>query len=86
MIPPLPKQRTSYDTPMRALLDLGHQREREPGVVSVRAAAVFPHADVPEVGRSALAHARGSDVKDWRNLAAYSTWPERDGVPGTEHV
>ena len=30
-MPPLPKQCTAYETPMRALIALAHEREREPG-------------------------------------------------------
>lgn len=55
LMPPLPKQCTSYQTPMRDLIALAHAREREPGIVSVTVAAGFPYADVPEAGLSVLA-------------------------------
>jgi microcystin degradation protein MlrC len=55
LMPPLPKQCTTYDTPMRALIELAHQREQEPGMVSVTVAAGFPYADVPEAGLAVLA-------------------------------
>jgi microcystin degradation protein MlrC len=62
LMPPLPKQCTTYDTPMRALIELAHQREREPGIVSVTVAAGFPYADVPEAGLGVLAIADGDQA------------------------
>ncbi|MGE3911884.1 MAG: M81 family metallopeptidase [Chloroflexota bacterium] len=59
LMPPLPKQCTSYETPMRALIELAHQREQEPGMVSVTVAAGFPYADVPEAGLAVLAISEG---------------------------
>jgi microcystin degradation protein MlrC len=59
LLPPLPKQCTTYDTPMRALVALAHRREREPGMLSVTVAAGFPYADVPEAGLGVLAIADG---------------------------
>jgi microcystin degradation protein MlrC len=63
LMPPLPKQCTTYDTPMRALMELAHQREREPGMVSVTVAAGFPYADVPEAGLAVLAIADGDQAR-----------------------
>ena len=63
LMPPLPKQCTSYETPMRALIELAHQREREPGMVSVTVAAGFPYADVPEAGLAVLAIADGDQAR-----------------------
>jgi microcystin degradation protein MlrC len=63
MMPPLPKQCTSYETPMAALIALAHQREREPGMVSVTVAAGFPYADVPEAGLAVLAIADGDQAR-----------------------
>jgi microcystin degradation protein MlrC len=62
-MPPLPKQCTTYDTPMRVLIALAHQREREPGMVSVSVAAGFPYADVPEAGLAVLAIADGDQAR-----------------------
>ena len=63
LMPPLSKQCTTYDTPMRALIELAHQREREPGMVSVTVAAGFPYADVPEAGLGVLAIADGDQAR-----------------------
>jgi microcystin degradation protein MlrC len=63
LMPPLPKQCTTYDTPMRALIELAHQREQEPGMVSVTVAAGFPYADVPEAGLAVLAIADGGQAR-----------------------
>jgi len=63
LMPPLPKQCTSYETPMRALIALAHEREREPGMVSVTVAAGFPYADVPEAGLAVLAIADGDQAR-----------------------
>jgi microcystin degradation protein MlrC len=63
LMPPLPKQCTTYDTPMRALIELAHQREQEPGMVSVTVAAGFPYADVPEAGLAVLAIADGDQAR-----------------------
>lgn len=54
LLPPLPKQCTSYETPMRSLVELAHAREQEAGVVSITVAAGFPYADVPEAGLGVL--------------------------------
>ena len=62
LLPPLPKQCTSYETPMRALVELAHHHEREPGIVSVTVAAGFPYADVPEAGLAVLAIADGDQA------------------------
>jgi microcystin degradation protein MlrC len=62
LMPPLPKQCTTYDTPMRALIELAHRREQEPGMVSVTVAAGFPYADVPEAGLAVLAIADGDQA------------------------
>lgn len=63
LMPPLPRQCTTYDTPMRDLIALAHQREREPGMVSVSVAAGFPYADVPEAGLAVLAIADGDQAR-----------------------
>ena len=63
LLPPLPKQCTTYDTPMRALIELAHRREREPGMISVTVAAGFPYADVPEAGLGVLAIAHGDQAR-----------------------
>jgi microcystin degradation protein MlrC len=63
LMPPLPKQCTTYDTPMRALIELAHRREREPGMVSVTVAAGFPYADVAEAGLAVLAIADGDQAR-----------------------
>ena len=63
LLPPLLKQCTTYDTPMRALVELAHRREREPGMVSVTVAAGFPYADVPEAGLGVLAIADGDRAR-----------------------
>lgn len=63
LMPPLPKQCTTYDTPMRALIELAHQRECEPGMVTVTVAAGFPYADVPEAGLGVLAIADGDQAR-----------------------
>ena len=63
LMPPLPKQCTTYDTPMRALIELAHLREREPGMISVTVAAGFPYADVPEAGLAVLAIADGDQAR-----------------------
>jgi microcystin degradation protein MlrC len=63
LMPPLPKQCTSYETPMRALIALAHEREREHGMVSVTVAAGFPYADVPEAGLAVLAIADGDQAR-----------------------
>jgi microcystin degradation protein MlrC len=47
LLTPLTAQRTDGDTPWRALVDLAHVREAEPGVLGVTLAAGFPYADVP---------------------------------------
>lgn len=62
LMPPLPKQCTSYETPMRALIELAHLREQEPGMVSVTVAAGFPYADVPEAGLAVLAISEGDQA------------------------
>jgi microcystin degradation protein MlrC len=62
LLPPLPKQCTTYDTPMRALIDLAHQRERDPGIVSITVAAGFPYADGPEAGLGVLVTADGDQA------------------------
>ncbi|MCC7368609.1 MAG: M81 family metallopeptidase [Chloroflexi bacterium] len=59
LLPPLPKQCTSYDTPMRALIELAHELEGQPGMVAVTVAAGFPYADVPEAGLAVLAISEG---------------------------
>jgi microcystin degradation protein MlrC len=61
--PLLPMQCTSYETPMRALVELAQRHEREPGMVSVTVAAGFPYADVPEAGLAALAIADGNQAR-----------------------
>jgi microcystin degradation protein MlrC len=63
LMPPLPKQCTSYETPMRALIELAHRREQEPGMVSVTVAAGFPYADVPEAGLAVLAISEGDQAQ-----------------------
>jgi microcystin degradation protein MlrC len=63
LMPPLPKQCTTYETPMRALIELAHRREREPGMVSVTVTAGFPYADVPEAGLGVLAIAAGDQAR-----------------------
>jgi microcystin degradation protein MlrC len=63
LMPPLPKQCTTYDTPMRALIALAHEREREPGIVSITVAAGFPYADVPEAGLGVLAITDGDQAQ-----------------------
>lgn len=63
LMPPLPKQCTTYETPMRALIELAHRREREPGMISVTVAAGFPYADVPEAGLAVLAIADGDQAR-----------------------
>jgi microcystin degradation protein MlrC len=80
LMPPLPKQCTSYETPMRALIELAHQREREPGMVSVTVAAGFPYADVPEAGLAVLAISEGDQALADRvadEIAALA-WARRD--------
>jgi len=62
LMPPLPKQCTSYETPMRALIELAHQLEQRPGMVSVTVAAGFPYADVPEAGLAVLAISEGDQA------------------------
>jgi len=59
LLPPLPKQCTTYDTPMRALVELAHRRERDAGIVSITVAAGFPYADVPEAGLGVLVTTNG---------------------------
>jgi microcystin degradation protein MlrC len=63
LMPPLPKQCTSYETPMRALVELAHRREQEPGIVAITVAAGFPYADVPEAGLGVLAIADGDQAR-----------------------
>jgi microcystin degradation protein MlrC len=63
LMPPLPKQCTTYETPMRALIELAHRRERELGMVSVTVAAGFPYADVPEAGLAVLAISEGDEAQ-----------------------
>ena len=62
LLPPLPKQCTTYDTPMRALIELAHQREQDPRIVSITVAAGFPYADVPEAGLGVLVTADGDQA------------------------
>jgi microcystin degradation protein MlrC len=59
LMPPLPKQCTSYATPMRDLIELAHTLEQQPGMVSVTVAAGFPYADAPEAGLAVLAISDG---------------------------
>ena len=54
MLTPLTAQWTLGPTPMRDLMRLALDAEREPGIVCVMLAGGFPYADIPEAGMAVL--------------------------------
>jgi len=59
LMPPLQSMVTTEDTPMRALVELAHEIEKEKGVISASVFGGFPFADVEPAGFSALVYTDG---------------------------
>ena len=83
MLPTSQRMTTAQD-PMRALIALAHEAERDPRVLNVSVAGGFPPADVPEAGLRILVTTTGNAElaeTQARSIAA-EAWKRREGFLG----
>jgi microcystin degradation protein MlrC len=83
MLPTSQRMTTAQD-PMRALIALAHDAERDPRVINVTVTGGFPPADVPEAGLRVLVTTAGDGALAEtiaRSIAA-EAWRRRDGFLG----
>jgi microcystin degradation protein MlrC len=81
--PPLltvPQAQQTDAPPMKDLLAMAHEAEREPGVLTVTVAGGFPYADVPHAGLSVTATTEGDPALARRiaDRIARAAWDARD--------
>lgn len=93
LLAPLPPQCTTAATPMREVMRLAHELERQPGVVAVTVAGGFPFADVPRAGLSVqvVTDADRPLADELADRLAAAVWDRQarfvsDGLPPEEAI
>ena len=81
---PTSQKMTTDRSPMRELIDLAHEWESQPGMLTVTVAGGFPPADVAEAGLSVLAYSDGTvtPALDAAGAIADRAWDLRDRFLG----
>lgn len=76
----VPQSQRTDAAPMRELMALAHEAERQPGVLTVTVAGGFPYADVPHAGVSVAVTTDGDRVLAQRiaDDIARAAWEARD--------